>query len=169
LSGSRGAHHRERPATPIEGMTQEAEMTTSKQILDRNITAVNARDLGGYLSNQQPDVEFVLPGGITLRGRDEVGQYTQAMWTAFPDATLAVGEQILAEDRAATEVVFSGTHTGPMNTPGGPLPPTGKHVNVHSVSMLRFEDGRVASEHVYFDQLELLSQLGLAPQPPSGD
>jgi predicted ester cyclase len=158
-----------RPATPIGGLTQEAAMTTSKQILDRNITAVNARDLEGYLSNQQPDVEFVLPGGITLRGRDEVGQYTKAMWTAFPDATLAFGEQILAEDAAATAVVFSGTHTGPMSTPGGPLPPTGKHVNVHSVSMLRFEDGRVASEHVYFDQLELLSQLGLGPAPPSGD
>ena len=144
-------------------------MTTSKQILDRNIKLVNARDLEGYLSNQQPDVEFALPGGITLRGRDEVGEYTKAMWRAFPDATLAFGEQILAEDAAATAVVFSGTHTGPMTTPGGSLPLTGRHVNVHSVSMLRFEDGRVASEHVYFDQLDLLSQLGLAPPPPSRD
>lgn len=144
-------------------------MTTPKEILERNITAVNGRDLEGYLANQQPDVEFVLPGGVTLRGREEVGQYTEAMWAAFPDAALTFGQQFLGDDGAATEVVLSGTHTGPMATPNGQLAPTGKQVNVHSVSILRFEDGRIASEHVYFDQLELLTQLGLAPASPSGD
>ena len=143
-------------------------MTTPKEILERNITAVNGRDLEGYLANQQPDVEFVLPGGVTIRGREQVGQYTEAMWAAFPDGTLTFGRQFLGDDGAATEVVFSGTHTGPMATPNGPVPPTGKRVNVHSVSILRFEDGRIASERVYFDQLELLTQLGLAPAPPSG-
>ena len=144
-------------------------MTTPKEILERNITAVNGRDLEGYLANQQPDVEFVLPGGVTIRGREEVGRYTEAMWAAFPDATLTFGEQFLGDNGAATEVVLSGTHTGPMATPNGPVPPTGKRVNVHSVSILRFEDGRIASEHVYFDQLELMTQLGLAQAPPSGD
>jgi predicted ester cyclase len=144
-------------------------MTSAKEILERNITAVNGRDLEGYLANQQPDVEFVLPGGITLRGREQVGQYTEAMWAAFPDAALTFGQQVLTDDGAATEVVFSGTHTGPMATPNGPLAPTGKRVNVRSVSILRFEDGRIASEHVYMDQLELMTQLGLAPARPSGD
>jgi predicted ester cyclase len=144
-------------------------MTTAKQILERNLRAVNGRDLDGYLANQQPDVEFVLPGGITLRGREQVGQYTRAMWGAFPDGKLSFGQQVLADAGAATEVVFSGTHTGPMNTPNGPLPPTGKRVNVHSLSILSFEDGRIASEHVYMDQLELMTQLGLAPAPTSGD
>ena len=144
-------------------------MTTPNQILERNITAVNGRDLEGYLANQQPDVEFVLPGGVTIRGREQVGQYTEAMWAAFPDAILTFGQQFLGDEGAATEVVLSGTHTGPMVTPNGPLPATGKRVNVHSVSILRFEDGRIASEHVYFDQLELLTQLGLARAPASGD
>ena len=47
-------------------------MVTAKQILQTNITAVNDRDLDGYLANQQPDVEFVLPGGVALRGREQV-------------------------------------------------------------------------------------------------
>jgi hypothetical protein len=83
-------------------------VSTSNQVLERNIAVINARDLDGYLNNQQLDVEFVLPGGITLRGRDEVGQFTQAMWTAFPDGRLAFGQQIFADDAAATEVVFTG-------------------------------------------------------------
>jgi len=141
-------------------------METAKQVLDRNIAAVNARDLDALLANQSPDIEFVLPGGLTLRGREEVGRYTEAMWTAlwaaFPDGRLTAGEQVLSEDAAATELVFAGTHAGPLQTPNGPVPPTGKAVTLHSVSIHRFENGLIASEHVYLDQLEVMTQLGLS-------
>jgi len=144
-------------------------MTSAKQVLDRNIAALNARDMEGYLSNQSPDVEFVLPGGVTLRGRDQLKQYTETLWAAFPDATLAFGQQVFADDVVATEVVVTGTHTGPMNTPDGSVPPTGKRISLRSVSMLRIKDGAVASEHVYFDQLDMLMQLGLSQAPGSVD
>jgi uncharacterized protein (TIGR02246 family) len=134
---------------------------SAKDVLDRNIAAVNARDIEGYLANQQPDVEFVLPGGVTLRGREEVKQYTEALWEAFPDGTLAFGAQVLGEATAATEVIFTGTHTGPMVTPNGSVPATGKSVTLHSASILRIKDGLIASEHVYLDQLEMMTQLGL--------
>src|SRR5947208_7456338 len=107
----------------------------TKQILDRNITTHNARDIDGYLANQSPDVEFVLPGDVTLHGRDQVRHYTEALWKAFPDGVLTFGNQVLAEDAAATELVFTGTHTGPMMTPNGPIPPTGKRVTTHSLEL----------------------------------
>lgn len=135
---------------------------TVKDVLDRNIAAVNARDMDAYLANQQPDVEFVIPGGVTLRGRDQLRQYAEAQWTAFPDGKLVFGGQVLSEDAAATEVTFTGTHTGQMHTPAGVLEPTGRTVSLTSVSMLRIEDGLISSEHVYFDQLELMTQLGLS-------
>jgi len=50
-----------------------------------------------------------------------------------------------------------------MMTPTGPIPPTGKRVTTHSVSILRMKDDLIAWEHVYFDQLEMLTQLGLKP------
>jgi predicted ester cyclase len=137
------------------------EPSAEKRVLDRNITAVNARDIEGYLANQQPDIEFVLPGGVTLRGRDQVRQYTEAVWQAFPDGILAFGAQVFGHDAAATEVVFTGTHTGPMLTPNGSIPPTGRSVTLHSASILRIKDGLVASEHVDLDQLEMMTQLGL--------
>ena len=144
-------------------------MTPVKQVLDRNLAALNARDLDAYLANQRPDVEVVLPGGVTLRGRDELGHYTRALWAAFPDGDLAFGERIFGDDTAATEVTFSGTHAGPLPTPNGPVPPTGRRVRLHSVSILRIDDGLIASEHVYLDQLELLTQLGLVPAAPGVD
>ena len=137
------------------------EPASEKRVLDRNITAVNARDIEGYLVNQQPDVEFVLPGGVILRGRDQVRQYTEALWRAFPDGILTFGGQVFGHDVAAAEVVFTGTHTGPMVTPNGSLPPTGRVVTLHSASILYIKDGLVASDHVYLDQLEMMTQLGL--------
>ena len=145
--------------------------TTVNDVLDRNITALNARDIDAYLANQQPDVELVLPGGVTLHGRDQAGEYTEALWKAFPDGTLSFGDQVFADGAAATEVVFEGTHTGPMLTPNGPIPPTGRRVTLRSASILRIEDGLVASEHVSLDPLEMMTQLGLMPdaQSPARD
>jgi uncharacterized protein (TIGR02246 family) len=130
-----------------------------KQVLDRNITAINTRDIEGYLANQQPDVQFVLPGGVTLQGRDQLRDYVEAQWAAFPDGTLTFGARVFGDDAAAVEVVFTGTHTGPMATPDGPIPPTGKTVTLHTASILSIKDGLIASEHVYMDQLELMGQL----------
>jgi predicted ester cyclase len=135
------------------------EQTDLKQILDRNITAINGRDIEGLLANQQPDVVFELPGGVSLRGHDELRQYMEAMWEAFPDGVLAFGAQAFADGIAATEVAFTGTHTGPMPSPSGPIPPTGKAVTTHSVSVLHITDGLIASERVYGDRLEMMTQL----------
>jgi len=146
-----------------ENTMKNQETPSAQQVLTRNITTLNARDLEGYLANQQPDVEFVLPGGATLHGREEIRQYIEALWKAFPDGKLAFGAQVFAEDAAATELVFTGTHTGPMMTPNGPIPPTGKRVTLHSASILKIKDGLIASEHGYADQLEIMTQLGLMP------
>jgi predicted ester cyclase len=140
---------------------------STQQVLDRNLTTLNARDIDGYLANQQPDVEFVLSGGATLYGREEIRHYIEALWKAFPDGKLAFGAQVFADDAAATELVFTGTHTGPLMTPGGPIPPTGNHVTLHSASILHIKEGLIAWEHLYSDQLELLTQLGLMPAAPS--
>ena len=133
-----------------------------KQVLDRNVRAVNARDAEAYLANKQPDVEFVLPGGVALRGRDEIGAYIETMWSAFPDGAITFTAEVIAEDSAAVEITFTGTHTGPLISPGGSVQPTGKRVSLHSASILQIRDGLIASEHVYLDQMDMLTQLGLA-------
>jgi ketosteroid isomerase-like protein len=63
----------------------------------------------------------------------------------------------------AAEARFTATHTGPLASPGGDIPPTDKPVALDYVDVTRFAGGRIASEHVYFDQVAFLSQLGLLP------
>jgi predicted ester cyclase len=144
-------------------------VTSTKDVLDRNIRSINARDMEGYLNNQQPGVEFVLPGGVTLHGREAIQTYIEALWTAFPDGKLAFGDQVYGADAAAVELIFTGTHTGPLMTPGGSIPPTGKHVTLRSAAILRIKDGQIASEHGYGDPLDLMTQLGVQPPAASNE
>jgi len=145
---------------------QKQDMTSIKRLLLRNIKALNTKDIEGLLANQQPDAELVIPGGVTLRGHEQVRQYTEALWAAFPDGSFSFAGQVLAEDAAAVELVFMGTHTGPLATPNGVIPPTGRRVTLQSASILRFKEGLIASEHAYPDQLEFMTQLGLMPAAP---
>jgi predicted ester cyclase len=143
-------------------MTMPVAAENPAQILQRNIAALNNRDFEAYLSNQHPDVTITLPGGVQVHGRDQVRASMQVMFTAFPDGKLQFGDQVLADDAAATEVVFTGTHTGPLAMPAGEIPPTGRAVRTTTVSMLRFRNGMIISERVIGDELELVRQLGVS-------
>jgi steroid delta-isomerase-like uncharacterized protein len=55
-----------------------------------------------------------------------------------------------------------GTHDGPL----GPLPATGKEFALPLCELWHFDpSGRVVGGDLYYDQVSLLTQLGLMPQP----
>ena len=57
-----------------------------------------------------------------------------------------------------------GTHDGPL----GPLPATGKEFALPLCELWQFDpSGRVVGGDLYYDQVSLLTQLGLMPQPSS--
>lgn len=66
-----------------------------------------------------------------------------------------------------SEGVFTGTHTGVLVIPQGEIQPTGKSVRLRYATVQKVESGKVASEHLYFDQAELMAQLGLLPGGPA--
>jgi steroid delta-isomerase-like uncharacterized protein len=138
-------------------------MANTKETADRHVQAFNNKDLEGFVKNGASDIEFVIPGGITLRGREQVREYMQIFWSAFPDMNIKESYQIIAGDTAVTESTYSGTHTGTLRTPNGDLAATGKRVQGRQVSVQRVKDGEVWSEHLYFDQMEFLGALGLVP------
>jgi steroid delta-isomerase-like uncharacterized protein len=109
-----------------------------------------------------PDAEFVLPGGIRLRGPEQLRPLLESYRTAFPDMHHNVVDYIEADDGIAVELHITATHTGDMPTPSGEtLTATGKSVTWDSVDVIRLRDDKVASWHVYFDQASFLAQLGL--------
>jgi carboxymethylenebutenolidase len=45
------------------------------------------------------------------------------------------------------------------------IPPTNRHAEVALVAIVRFRDGKLAHEHIYWDQASVLEQLGLLTDP----
>lgn len=89
------------------------------------------------------------------------------MWAtwheAFPDNRIET-TAIHADDRGGVlEGRFTGTHTGMLRGPAGDLAPTGRHVDGRYSGVYEFEDGKISSFHLFFDQVDLLTQLGIAP------
>jgi carboxymethylenebutenolidase len=78
-----------------------------------------------------------------------------------PDTTLTPVSRTVGSDQLVDEMIFSFTHTQemPWMLPG--VAPTGKRVEIPLVAIVRFRDGKLAHEHIYWDQASVLKQIGL--------
>jgi steroid delta-isomerase-like uncharacterized protein len=127
--------------------------------------AFNAQDAETRLAYQAADIEVVLPGGTTLRGPEQVAAAVGSFWEALPDIRITSEHEVAADDAVVTEGTLSGTHTGVFRTTQGDIPASGNRVELRYASVKQIRDGKVAHENLYFDQLELLQQLGALPPP----
>jgi len=82
-----------------------------------------------------------------------------------PDTTLTPISRTVGEDQLVDEMIFSFTHTQemPWMLPG--IAPTHRKVEVPLVAIVKFRDGKLAHEHIYWDQASVLKQIGLLTDP----
>jgi carboxymethylenebutenolidase len=82
-----------------------------------------------------------------------------------PDTKLTPVSRTVGEDQLVDEMIFSFTHSRemPWMLPG--IPPTNRYVEVALVAIVRFRDGKIAHEHIYWDQASVLKQIGLLTDP----
>jgi steroid delta-isomerase-like uncharacterized protein len=136
------------------------ETTTRIERATAVLAAIDANDFDAIRASYAPDCELVGPG-VVLRSPDEVVGWVKVFTDAFPDLRHEVLAAIDDGETAVAEIRASGTHTAPMASPDGDIPPTGKRFQVDYVDVWRFRDGRIVSDHVYFDLYAFLTQLGL--------
>lgn len=82
-----------------------------------------------------------------------------------PDTKLTPISRTVGEDQLVDEMIFSFTHTQemPWMLPG--VAPTNRYVEVALVAIVRFRGGKLAHEHIYWDQASVLKQIGLLSSP----
>jgi len=140
-------------------------MGDTKGIVERNIESWNAHDKTAWTRDIADAGELTAPGGISGSGR-ELRDMFYALWTdAFPDNEIKPNVIVVDGENAVLEATFEGTHTGMLNAPTGPIQPTRKHVKVPFVSVSKIRGDKFMSLHLLFDQVELMTQLGLMPVP----
>ncbi len=110
------------------------------------------------------DAETSDPSG-KYKGKAQILQSFKVWKTAFPVGTGAVTNQIAMGDQLASEVVFKSTHTGPLVSATGTIPPTNKPVELKVMNITSFRNGLIQRERSYYDQADLMRQLGITVPP----
>jgi uncharacterized protein (TIGR02246 family) len=137
------------------------------ELIKQGIAQADAHDLEAFLAGQAPDVVWETPAGV-LRGHDEVRAFVEPFHAACPDGHHeVVHAYTVDDDTAVIEGRWSGTHTGPLATPQGEIPPTGRSVSLPFVIVARRKPGTdlAARVAVYQDMLGFMAQLGLMGEP----
>jgi len=102
----------------------------------------------------------VLTGGVGLAALREF--YSRRFIPQMPpDTKMVPVSRTIGTDQLVDEMVFKFTHTIRMDWMLPGVAPTGKRVEVPLVAIVRFRDGKLAHEHIYWDQASVLVQLGL--------
>lgn len=102
----------------------------------------------------------VMTGGV---GHEELREFYSKRFIPQmpPDTSMTPVSRTIGVDRVVDEMVFEFTHSIKMDWMLPGVEPTGKHVKVALVAIVHFRDGKLAHEHIYWDQASVLAQLGL--------
>ena len=140
---------------------------THQQLVARHYAEINTNDFSDVAALFSADVVTQVPDAGVLTGIEPFVAYGQAFLRAFPDGRIHADRHLEAGDTVVVEGRFTGTNTGPLQTPAGELPPTGRTMILPFADVFRVVDGRISEHRVYYDTLGLMAQLGLLPEPAS--
>lgn len=128
--------------------------------------AFNRRDFGAMTKDYADHIRWTDHAqGRTFRTPQEFRDDFLPGWVrASSDIRITDPHYLAAEQSAVCMFTVAGTHDGPL----GPLPATGKPFVLPLCELWHFDQsGRIIGGDLYYDQVSLLSQLGLMPQPTS--
>src|SRR3954470_10696671 len=127
-------------------------------IVHEHLASENAHDFDTTIATfEHPRYELVATGDV-YDGEEAVRDYFAESRRAFPDQRNELVALHHADDAVIVEVDVLGTHLGPLRA----LPPTGRAFRCRTSAHFLFEGDRLVCERVYFDQLTIMRQLGLA-------
>ena len=110
---------------------------------------------------------LLIGSGVVRVGRTAVREFyaNQFLPNIPPDLEVTTLSQTFGDDRIAEEMMVRFTHTIDMDwlLPG--VRPTGRKAEFMIAVFVQFDGGKIAHEHIYWDQATALSQLGVLDHP----
>ena len=97
-------------------------------------------------------------------GPERIVELLKGWKQAFPDAAGTVTSAFASGNKAALEVTWKGTHTGPLMTAEATIPASGKRQETPAAILLTFEGDKIKETRHYFDSMTLLKQIGAQPK-----
>lgn len=121
------------------------------------------RDVNATMSTmvEEPYVNHVptMTGGV---GHDQLKRFYKYHFIGVnpPDFRLSPISRTIGVDRIVDEFILQFTHTTEIDWMLPGIAPTGREVRVPTVAIVEFKDGKLAHEHIYWDQASVLVQIG---------
>jgi predicted ester cyclase len=131
-----------------------------KEVVREALAALD-ESADAFAEHVTDDAEFVSPLG-RMDGKEAIREFVAGMHASFSDWKHDVSIEA-AGDLVVIEGKWNGTHSGPMPTPQGEIPPSGIRASVPFAGIARVSGDRLASVHNYFDTAGMMAQLGLTP------
>lgn len=136
----------------------------TKTIRERNIRrwtehvlAENRRDLDRLIDTLADDAVYeIVPLKQCWRGKDEIRQFYNMLWTAMPDVKLDLKSRVADEQYVVEESHVHGTHIGPLFG----IAPSGRYIEFDLVIYFPFRDGEIMGERMYLDVNSITGQVG---------
>lgn len=122
---------------------------------NKNMDTLKSVSVENYIKNMN--------GIQVAANQSEMQAHMKLYFIGFPDGKITIDETTVKDLNLFTHWTFSGTNTGVF----GETAPTGKKIQVTGYSKILFNDeGKMVREDEYYNELELLQQLGYTLQPP---
>jgi steroid delta-isomerase-like uncharacterized protein len=99
-----------------------------------------------------------------IDGAEKIVELFKGWKQAFPDAVGTVTSAVAGGDKVALEVIWKGTHTGPLVTAEGTIPASGKRQETPAAFFFTFAGDKIKESRHYFDSMTLLKQIGAQPK-----
>jgi steroid delta-isomerase-like uncharacterized protein len=158
-----------RHAEGEEGEMGSEPVTTRSQaseLMRRTFEALAARDLDALSTLwDERTLDVFVALGLEVVGRDALRDFFAEMFAAVPDLDFAIEEiHDVDESVAVGQWHLTGTFSG---APFQGIEPTGRRIELRGIDVMRFEDGLLRRNDIYYDGLAFARQVGLLPAADS--
>jgi steroid delta-isomerase-like uncharacterized protein len=133
----------------------------NERLMEELLQAYNLHDPDRAANLCAPDYEGIDVGRAEPhRGPDGMRAALADYVRAFPDLHIMPVETISENNRVVQVWTASGTHRGLLMN----IPPTGRQVRIHGVSVMTLSNGKVQRGYYIWDVAGLLRSIGLLPE-----
>jgi steroid delta-isomerase-like uncharacterized protein len=147
-----------------QAAAEEQHKANMKKLAEKVQEAVDNKDMAALAQLYAEDAKLIMSGEAEpIQGREAIERSEAAIFRAMPDFHAKFTPIVISGDYIVFEVVSQGTFTGPLASPEGDIPPTGKRVLYKVAFIAKVNaDGLIEEDRTYYDTAEVMRQLGLA-------
>lgn len=132
-------------------------MIDAKKIVEEYMDAICRHDLTKARHMMHEDYSYTAGDGQRQQGIEAGIKVAQMYGEAFPDMKFEIKNMYLSGNIVVTELDLTGTHNGKLMD----MAPTQRRVRVPGCNITEVREGKIYSEHEYFDRMLLMQQLGV--------